>query len=70
MAGEVVLAHHAIIAAVPFLVPMLVITMMMVVIAVQDRRRGPDPSGPVFGNAVAILVFAGGGIGDEGVYRS
>lgn len=43
LAGEVVLAHHAIIAAVPVLVPMLVITLMMVVIAVRDRRRGPDP---------------------------
>jgi hypothetical protein len=43
MTGEVVLAHHAIVVAVPFLVPMLVITVMMVVIAVQDRRRGPDP---------------------------
>ncbi|MGH3899412.1 MAG: hypothetical protein ACRDTA_14465 [Pseudonocardiaceae bacterium] len=38
----VVLAHHPIIAAVPFLVPMLVITLMMVVITVRDRRRDPD----------------------------
>ncbi|MGH3976405.1 MAG: hypothetical protein ACRDS9_24265 [Pseudonocardiaceae bacterium] len=42
MAGEVVLAHHPLIATVPLLVPMLVITVMMVVIAVRDRRRGPD----------------------------
>jgi len=41
--GEMVLAHHAIIAAVPFLVPMLVITLVMVAIAVRDRHRGPDP---------------------------
>ncbi|MGH3836773.1 MAG: hypothetical protein ACRDSF_13900 [Pseudonocardiaceae bacterium] len=39
IAGEVVLAHHPFIAAVPVLVPMLVITLMMVVIAVRDRRR-------------------------------
>ncbi len=41
--GEVVLAHHSIIAAVPFLVPMLVITLMMVVIGVRDRCGGRDP---------------------------
>ncbi len=32
-------AHHSVIAAVPFLVPMLVITLMMVVIIARDRRR-------------------------------
>ncbi len=42
VAGEAVLAHHAIIEAVPFLVPMLVITLMMVVIAVRDRHGGRD----------------------------
>jgi hypothetical protein len=42
-AGEVVLAHHMILAAVPFLVPTLVITLTVVVMAIQDRRRGPDP---------------------------
>ncbi len=36
------LAHHPIIATVPLLVPMLVITVMMVVIAIRDRRRDPD----------------------------
>lgn len=41
--AEVVLAHHAIIAAVPFLVPMLVITLMMVGLAVRDRHSGRDP---------------------------
>jgi hypothetical protein len=40
--GEVVLAHHAIIEAMPFLVPMVVITLMLVVMAVLDRRRGRD----------------------------
>ena len=37
--GEVVLAHHAVVESVPFLVPMLVITLMMVAIAVRDRTR-------------------------------
>ncbi len=41
--AEAVLAHHTILEAVPFLVPMLVITLMMVVMAVQDRRRGGKP---------------------------
>lgn len=35
----VVLAHHPIVAAVPFVLPALVITVMMVVITVRDRRR-------------------------------
>ena len=39
---EVVLAHHAIIEAVPFLVPMVVITLMLVVMAVRDRYGGRD----------------------------
>ena len=43
MAREVMLAHHSIVAAVPFLVPMLVITVKMVVITVRDRRSGRDP---------------------------
>ena len=45
VAGEVVLADHTIIEVVPFLVPMVVITLMLVVMAVQDRRRGRDPRG-------------------------
>jgi hypothetical protein len=41
-----VLAHHPIVAALPFLVPTLLITLMVVVMAVRDRRRGdPDPPG-------------------------
>lgn len=35
----VVLAHHPFVAAVPFVIPALVITVMMVVITVRDRRR-------------------------------
>ncbi|MGH3903061.1 MAG: hypothetical protein ACRDTE_02505 [Pseudonocardiaceae bacterium] len=42
LATTVVLAHHPIIAAVPFVVPALVITLMMVAITVRDRRRD-DP---------------------------
>ena len=38
--GDVVLAHHMIIAAIPFLVPTAVITTMVAVMAVRDRRRG------------------------------
>ncbi|MGH4014255.1 MAG: hypothetical protein ACRDSL_10065 [Pseudonocardiaceae bacterium] len=37
-----VLAHHPIVAAVPFVVPALLITLMMVAITVRDRRR-EDP---------------------------
>ncbi len=37
VSGEVVLAHQAIVAALPFLVPTLVITLMVVVMAVRDR---------------------------------
>jgi hypothetical protein len=33
-----VLAHHSIIAALPFVVPTLVITLTVVVMAVRDRR--------------------------------
>ncbi|MGH3942920.1 MAG: hypothetical protein ACRDTG_30720 [Pseudonocardiaceae bacterium] len=39
LADEVVLAHHPIIAALPFVVPTLVITLLVVVMAVRDRRR-------------------------------
>ncbi|MDQ5855587.1 MAG: hypothetical protein M3302_04580 [Actinomycetota bacterium] len=42
--GEVVLADHSLIDAVPFLIPMLVITLIMVAIVVRDRRRGGGPS--------------------------
>ncbi|HEY2766339.1 MAG TPA: hypothetical protein VGJ13_20360 [Pseudonocardiaceae bacterium] len=42
LAGEVVLAHHMIIAAIPFLVPTAVITTMVAVMAVRDRHRGED----------------------------
>jgi hypothetical protein len=35
----VVLAHHSIIAALPFVVPTLVITLTVAVMAVRDRRR-------------------------------
>lgn len=38
LAGEVVLAHHPIVAALPFVVPTLVITLLVVVMAVRDRR--------------------------------
>ena len=38
-----VLAHHSIIAALPFVLPTLVITLTVVVMAVRDRRR--DDSG-------------------------
>jgi hypothetical protein len=38
-----VLAYHAIIAAVPFLVPMLVITLMMVGLAARDCHSSRDP---------------------------
>ena len=38
--GEMVLADHPLIGAVPFLIPMLVITLIMVAIVVRDRRRG------------------------------
>jgi hypothetical protein len=41
-AGEIVLAHHAIVAALPFVVPTMVITLLVVVMAVRDRRRGDD----------------------------
>jgi hypothetical protein len=39
--GEVVLADHPLIDAVPFLIPMLVISLIMVAIVVRDRRGGP-----------------------------
>lgn len=39
--GEMVLADHPLIDAVPFLIPMLVITLIMVAIVVRDRRGGP-----------------------------
>ncbi|HEY6425456.1 MAG TPA: hypothetical protein VIY28_19875 [Pseudonocardiaceae bacterium] len=39
-AAAVVLAHHMILAAVPFLVPTLVITVLVAVMAIQDRRSG------------------------------
>jgi cytochrome c-type biogenesis protein CcmH/NrfF len=35
----VVLAHHSLVAALPFVVPTLLITLMVVVMAVRDRRR-------------------------------
>jgi hypothetical protein len=38
--GKVVLADHPLIDAVPFLIPMLVTTLIMVAIVVRDRRRG------------------------------
>lgn len=41
--GEMVLADHPLIDAVPFLIPMLVITLIMVGIVVRDRRRGGGP---------------------------
>lgn len=45
LSGEVVLAHHAIVAALPFVVPTLVITLMVVVMAVRDRRRDDQSEG-------------------------
>lgn len=42
--GAMVLADHPLIDAVPFLIPMLVITLIMVAIVVRDRRRGGGPS--------------------------
>ncbi|MGH3930807.1 MAG: hypothetical protein ACRDTF_12600 [Pseudonocardiaceae bacterium] len=40
-----VLAHHPIVAALPFVVPTLVITLMVVVMAVRDRRRDDQSEG-------------------------
>lgn len=40
----VVLAHHSIIAALPFALPTLVITLTVVVMAVRDRHRGDEAS--------------------------
>lgn len=42
-AAELVLAHHAVLAAIPFLFPTLIITLTVLVIAIQDHRRPPDP---------------------------
>ncbi len=43
LAAQVVLAHHALIESVPFLVPVLVVTLTVITLAIHDRRRGPDP---------------------------
>ncbi|MGH4024408.1 MAG: hypothetical protein ACRDRV_07460 [Pseudonocardiaceae bacterium] len=43
-AATVVLAHHSLIAALPFALPTLVITLTVVVMAVRDRRRGDEDS--------------------------
>lgn len=40
--GEIVLAHHAILASVPFLMPTLIITGTILVMIIQDRRRPLD----------------------------
>ena len=40
----VVLAHHSIIAALPFALPTLVITLTVVVMALRDRHRGNEAS--------------------------
>lgn len=40
LVGTLVLAHHALVAALPFVVPTLVITLVVAVMAVRDRRRG------------------------------
>lgn len=39
----VVLAHHAIIAALPFVLPAVLITASMVGLAIRDRRRDDSP---------------------------
>ncbi len=41
LVGTVVLAHHALVAALPFVVPTVLITLIVVVMAVRDRRREP-----------------------------
>ncbi|MDQ3762014.1 MAG: hypothetical protein M3460_10055 [Actinomycetota bacterium] len=45
-AGQLVLAHHALIAAIPFLVPTLLITLTVAVMALQDRRPSDPPDPP------------------------
>lgn len=42
LAGQAVLAHHALIEVVPFMVPALVVALTVLVLAIQDRRRGRD----------------------------
>lgn len=43
LVAGVVLAHHALLPAVPFLVPALVMTLTVLAMIIQDRRRPPDP---------------------------
>ncbi|MGQ0778566.1 MAG: hypothetical protein ACT4NY_29835 [Pseudonocardiales bacterium] len=45
LVGDVVLAHHPIVAALPFVVPTLVITLLVVAMAVRDRRRDDQSEG-------------------------
>ncbi len=40
-AGTVVLAHHPLVAALPFVVPTVLITLIVVVMVIRDRRREP-----------------------------
>lgn len=41
-AGEVLLAHHALLLAIPAFVPALIIVGVVLAIAVRDRRAHPD----------------------------
>ena len=42
MTGEVVLAHHPLITALPFVVPAVIVVALIVGIIVRDRREGGD----------------------------
>lgn len=42
--GDVILAHHALLLAIPAFVPALIIAAVVLTIAARDRRRDPDES--------------------------
>ena len=45
-AGEVLLAHHALLLAIPAFVPALIIVGVVLAIAIRDRREHPDDDRP------------------------